>query len=914
VTMAPPKAKQVVPLQAYNRHIISEHLKDRHPYLEDIRGHLKVDEVSTAQGERLFPRLVELLSMPSIAPEKLVEALHTICDLCSHQESKTVAISSDVIAAATHLLMHESVPVRRAAARVISSMALLIGGRSLLPIGSSPLGDRLVEQSGPALPRLAKLLLSCDDELVKLHVAEAFQAITIFRDGCQQVVDQSSVLGITQYMCGTLPDLPSSRPLALCLLRLLQTMAAVTMYARDGMRDIFSTGFGLIGKVVKFLENVPIDKPMPSIDVELSTNIVRQALRLLWHCGNSAQGRVETLQADGAHCITQFLSHNDAKVREAAVCALNVISLETRGKKDILQHSLDAIARIIHSESETTYLHETCVQLCRCAAELPAFRFAFARHVLKSIWLLQKVFGTTSLAAISPLLSSKEDMEIRIQAAVVAEHFLTSQEPLLGDDIRVPPVCPLVNVEQPPAFGFEECVDILQHLVELIEQTPSAQVCLKALVRRERPRQELAKLIRSGLLVVPANQQSFVESLAAEDQSQAKAFAKEELIESFKQRQGMRYLVALQMATDAQLEEKDIPCVYSLHKMKDTFLVPESSGNISCQLCFILDYTAHMKTQISQAKESISMITDAIKNLRLAAAPNATVDLEMTAVAYTDWDADSAKLGRPVVAAFGGKEIKCSHTNLTPADFNLEGKFTKDASALRSWMDQSLGHGGQIPEELTGAMLAASYLPWTAQEKLVVIVTDAPCHGKEYSSVVHDPFCDPTTGLTCTGKPEVPLRSLMEKGVRVVVLHTGEAHAVSMCSRLQDTDPRLIHEKVNPLETAQKLVSVVESKLQLQPLHYVLKPYRLDQGEFLSPLELALDHDVEIEEAGAKEKCNTGTDGLLFLGNRLNPKITIGRPSDSSLDAWFNRKSDQVELPQAFDGQKTYLLKMPANK
>ena len=155
---------------------------------------------------------------------------------------------------------------------------------------------------------------------------------------------------------------------------------------------------------------------------------------------------------------------------------------------------------------------------------------------------------------------------------------------------------------------------------------------------------------------------------------------------------------------------EDIPCVYSLHKMKDTFLVPESSGNISCQLCFILDYTAHMKTQISQAKdawlqehlrffmrisflktvalnvgpislfrifmfyefhliwkgcpvwtkffrqESISMITNAVKNLRLAAAPNATVDLEMTAVAYTDWDADSAKLGRPVVAAFGGKD------------------------------------------------------------------------------------------------------------------------------------------------------------------------------------------------------------------------------------------------------------------
>lgn len=909
--MAPPKPKQVVPLQAYNRHIISEQLKDRHPYLEDIRGHLKVDEVSTAQGERLFPRLVELLSMPSIAAEKLVEALHTICDLCSHQESKTVAISSDVIAAATHLLMHDSVPVRRAAARVISSMALLIGGRSLLPIGSGPLGERLVEQSGPALPRLAKLLLSCDDELVKLHVAEAFQAITIFRDGCQQVVDQGSVLGITQYMCGTLPDLPSSRPLALCLLRLLQTMAAVTMYAKDGMRDIFSTGFGLIGKVVKFLGNVPIDKPMPGIDAELSTNIVRQALRLLWHCGNSAQGRIETLQAGGAKCITDFLSHNDAKVREAAVCALNVISLETQGKKDVLQHSLEAIARIIHSESETTYLHETCVQLCRCAAELPAFRFAFARHVLKSIWLLEKVFGTTSLAAISPLLSSKEAMETRIQAAVVAEHFLTSKEPLLGDDIRVPPVCPLINVELPPAFGFEECVDILQHLVELIEQTPSAQACLKALVRRERTRQELAKLLRSGLLVVPSNQRSFVEALAAEEQSQAQDFAREELIESFKLRQKSRYLVALQMATDAQLEQQEIPCVYSLHKMSETFQVPQPSSSISCQLCFILDYTANMKTQISQTKESLNKLMDLVTTLRPRHAPDASIDLEMTAVAYTDWDADSAKLGRPVVAAFGGKEIKRSHdSNLTPADFDLGGKFTKDASALRSWIEQGLGHGGQIPEELTGAMLAASYLPWSAQEKLAVIITDAPCHGKDYSNVIHDPFCDPTTGLTCTGQPEVPLRRMMQKGVRVVVLHTGEAHAVSMCSRLQETDPRLIHGKVTPAETGEKVLSVVEAQFDVQPLHYLLKPYQLNPTG--DSLPLALNHDVEINQAGVKEKQNTGSDGLIFVGRpAAPPALSLARPAEAELDTWFERKSDQVELPREFDGKKMYLFKMP---
>lgn len=56
----------------------------------------------------------------------------------------------------------------------------------------------------------------------------------------------------------------------------------------------------------------------------------------------------------------------------------------------------------------------------------------------------------------------------------------------------------------------------------------------------------------------------------------------------------------------------------------------------------------------------------------------------------------------------------------------------------QAWIDQGLGHGGFVPEELTGALLAASYLPWNAENesepsacaKLAVVITDAPCHGK----------------------------------------------------------------------------------------------------------------------------------------------------------------------------------------
>ncbi|CAE8584774.1 unnamed protein product [Polarella glacialis] len=500
-------------LPAYKRHIISEFLKDRSPYLEDITGHLKAADVSTAFGDRLFPRLVEQLKSPGMAPEKLVEALRTICDLCSHQENKCQAISSDVIAAATHLLMHENVPVRRDAARVISSLSLLIGGRSQLPVGSSELSTKLTGAvgAGPTLPRLAKLLLSCDDELVKLHVAEAMHAITIFRDGCQQVVDQGTVKGVTQYLCATLPDLPSSSSLSLCLLNLLQTLAAVTMYARDGMRDLFGTG--LLAKIVGFLGRVP-KTGLPHVTPEKSTDTIRQALRLLWHCGNNPTGRLETLKADGVRVITEYLSDGDAKVREAAVCALNVVSLETQGKRDVLEHSLQEVSRIIHSDAETTYLQETCVQLCRCASELPAFRFAFARHVLKSVWLLEKVYGTAALAAISPLLGTQEDLETRVQACAVAMHFLQSQTPGLGDDIRVPPLCPLSHIDEPPSFAFEECVDIIHNLVDLlIAAEKPAQECLKALTSHTKPREELAKLLRTRLVIPPSGHEAFVNSL-----------------------------------------------------------------------------------------------------------------------------------------------------------------------------------------------------------------------------------------------------------------------------------------------------------------------------------------------------------------------------------------------------------------
>ena len=44
-----------------------------------------------------------------------------------------------------------------------------------------------------------------------------------------------------------------------------------------------------------------------------------------------------------------------------------------------------------------------------------------------------------------------------------------------------------------------------------------------------------------------------------------------------------------------------------------------------------------------------------------------------------------------------------------------------------------------------------------------------------------------------------------------------------------------------------------------------------------------------------KEKQNTGSDGLIFVGRpAAPPALSLARPAEAELDTWFERKSDQV--------------------
>ena len=80
-------------MQAYTGYKVSEFLKDRHPYVPPKPTPLiDPEQVAVAYNERSIPKLADLLKYESLSLEKRRDALHTLNELASHQETKEIMI------------------------------------------------------------------------------------------------------------------------------------------------------------------------------------------------------------------------------------------------------------------------------------------------------------------------------------------------------------------------------------------------------------------------------------------------------------------------------------------------------------------------------------------------------------------------------------------------------------------------------------------------------------------------------------------------------------------------------------------------------------------------------------------------------------------------------------------------------
>lgn len=124
-------------MQSYTRYKVSEFLKDRHPYIppENQPPLIDPEQVAVAYNERAIPKLADLLIYMELSSEKRRDALHTLNELVSHQETKEEMIEHSVVLSACNLMADPSWEVR-------VESALLVGSLLFLDVGQKQFDSR----------------------------------------------------------------------------------------------------------------------------------------------------------------------------------------------------------------------------------------------------------------------------------------------------------------------------------------------------------------------------------------------------------------------------------------------------------------------------------------------------------------------------------------------------------------------------------------------------------------------------------------------------------------------------------------------------------------------------------------------------------------------------------------------------
>jgi hypothetical protein len=118
-------------MQSYTPYKVSEFLKDRHPYVPPPKTPLMdPEQVAVAYNERCVPKLSDLLNYDKLSREKRRDALHTLNELVSHQETKEIMIQNNIVQSTVNLMADGFEEVRAEAAALFGSLIFISVGRS----------------------------------------------------------------------------------------------------------------------------------------------------------------------------------------------------------------------------------------------------------------------------------------------------------------------------------------------------------------------------------------------------------------------------------------------------------------------------------------------------------------------------------------------------------------------------------------------------------------------------------------------------------------------------------------------------------------------------------------------------------------------------------------------------------------
>ena len=133
--------------------------------------------------------------------------------------------------------------------------------------------------------------------------------------------------------------------------------------------------------------------------------------------------------------------------------------------------------------------------------------------------------------------------------------------------------------------------------------------------------------------------------------------------------------------------------------------------NTNLDLMFIMDLTGSMGVWLEEAQKNIKNIIEEIMD------NNPGSKIRISFVGYNDF------LGPNEIRVYNSKE------------------FTEDVNEIKDFISGlDCSGGGDIPEDVVGALKEALKMKWESNAKYAILVCDAPCHGKQYHGINYDRF------------------------------------------------------------------------------------------------------------------------------------------------------------------------------
>eukprot|EP01017_Pseudomicrothorax_dubius_P022976 TRINITY_DN24717_c0_g1_i2.p1 TRINITY_DN24717_c0_g1~~TRINITY_DN24717_c0_g1_i2.p1 ORF type:complete len:497 (+),score=80.92 TRINITY_DN24717_c0_g1_i2:36-1526(+) len=374
-------------MQSYQLHIVSEHLKDRHPYLEaEFRDRYDPTQVTLAVFDRSIPKLVEIILMPDIEEFKYRDAIRTLNELVSHQENKSNIIDSNIHSRLFSFLRHTNIDIRRETILLLGSLFTVERGRRKIDA---------------AFFAGVEAMLFEESRETREACAWCLNRVASGRDGVQLMITHGIVrVMINAYHRFSKLDAPNFVAETKFVILLLEAFQPILL-TDDGIAFFLGT------KTIKWMNDILRRlRQAPNLLHQMTGKVCHLTLAALGKLAVNPKAKAECIEEGVIFTANSFLvSHSESEVFHALETIM-FCTILLEGKNQCVGAERDEILLQI-----IKLLHHSNVEIVKLAkqtlvniADLPLGFAKIAGHMSVLIDLLDDIFGTRAVSHLAKLL------------------------------------------------------------------------------------------------------------------------------------------------------------------------------------------------------------------------------------------------------------------------------------------------------------------------------------------------------------------------------------------------------------------------------------------------------------------------------------------------------------------------------